>query len=977
MLSIYFFAASLLSVFTTQAQRFNFTNYSIEQGLPQSQVLDIIQDNYGYIWTATQGGIARFDGNNFFSYYKKDGLSTLIDYALYHHSDGTLLIGNHYGLQGYNGRNIYSYEFDVPKPAWVKAVAGDKAGRFFFLSKLKLFAGAAKEKCTIVSLFKEDKVSALRNDLNGNVYAAVIGKGIYQWTNSQWSSICPIYDTSIVIKAIHITAKNQVLLLSGQKLYTVSGGLLLPVFDKGKDYATFLCVSSDNIDRIWIGTTKGALLLDSSFKAQRISEAEGLTDNSIHKIICDREANLWFASDGDGIFRLTNSPVSQLVGGKTFQGNIIMGIAAENENSIWIGSSEFGLQKYNGQVFIPYRIPSSKLEAQKTNSLLLDDKNRLWIGTIGGGIWLFSKGHFNEILTTTGEELNYTLSFYKDSQNTIWACTTKGIFYFSNGKMNPIEGMKLLTLSATEIGKDSLYAATTSGLLLVRNKNNVSKVDVPFSNIGTINCFARLKDKLLLGTEDNGVLFWNIRQNKVVQCSTNNGLISDFIFSLFVDNDSTIFAGTGRGLSKIILSNSDREINVQNFVAPKSQFGPEFNLDVATRISANKIWFGTTKGILEYNKNENIIHSTPPIVYLTSATILVPETTKENHRDTILAWAKLPYNLQLPYNQNNLSFTLSALHFSNPLGIRFMYKLEGAQMDYVPLKGTDKVVLSNLSPGKYRLLAYAVTNDGVKSSNSIDFPFEIDAPYYQKPWFLFFSILSLVGIGILIQHSRTKAKAKRALALEAIRAEDQRLIQERTAEDLHDDLGNKITRISILADVLNSKMPNDDIEQKRIVHQIKENAESLYLGTKDIIWSLTPGNDTLYAIVKRMEAFGMHLFEESSIDFHDYAFSSDLNKVMVPIQIGRNLVMIVKEAFNNIAKHSQASNAYFKCKAIDSSTFEVEISDDGKGIDLTSNRKGNGLSNMQKRAERMGATFTIFPNQNSGTKLLFVIKIPQ
>ena len=99
-------------------------------------------------------------------------------------------------------------------------------------------------------------------------------------------------------------------------------------------------------------------------------------------------------------------------------------------------------------------------------------------------------------------------------------------------------------------------------------------------------------------------------------------------------------------------------------------------------------------------------------------------------------------------------------------------------------------------------------------------------------------------------------KASRLKLVDEVRRQEQIKIQQRTSEDLHDDLGNKITRLSLLTDILETKV-SPNTEQQKLITQIKENIQGLYLGTKDIIWALAPAKHTLRDTLDRIQNFGM------------------------------------------------------------------------------------------------------------------------
>ncbi|MGC4039008.1 MAG: two-component regulator propeller domain-containing protein [Chitinophagaceae bacterium] len=958
------------------AQKYNFTNYNVEQGLAQSQAQDIVQDHNGFLWIATLGGVSRFDGVSFKNYSKADGLLSLLDFTIHPGNNGKIWIGTQDGIQCYSGRNFETLRFtDSIKPVQFTTIQESVEGGVYCIAKNRLYQSFDGRNISRVKQFANYYTTVLSADRNKNIYAAVYKKGIYRLNDGQWTLSFDLnkFDSSMIVYRLCFTGENQYL-LSNKGLFAIKNDSLLPVLSREKLQPEFICIEQDAKGRLWIGTTHGVLVINTG-SVEAIGASEGLTDNSVLRITKDREANLWFATDGGGIFKLTDNPLSCYNSAHGMKGNVVMSVVKEATDKIWIGTMDGGLQIFNGKKFTPVTIPGAGAEARKINALLLDSFKQLWIGTIGGGLWKMADGKFSEILVANGLHFKEIVAIYEDSQRQIWACTGSGVYYYEQGTMHKIQGIDQPCFTIYEQGKDSMLAGTSKGLWRILNKSIVKKVEISGDEAMTVNCILKWKNYFLLGTEDAGIIFWQPITGKSMHCSSRNGLTSDFIFSLFADGDNQIFAGTGHGISKIYLTADSSSFTVRNYSFFNNPYGPECNLNAVQKIERNKICFGTTRGLVIYNPDDSALTSKSPLVYLKNVSLFSNRLDSSLARDTFIAWQPIPVNLNLTHDQNQLTFEFTGLYFSNPLDIRYSYKLEGLDTSYSGPVSSPKVIYSNLPPGKFHFRVYAMTSEGVKSSNSVDFPFEILAPFYQRLWFKLLAVLSLIGSGVLIQYIRMRIKARRDSMIKTIRLEEQQKIQERTSEDLHDDLGNKITRISVLADVLQNKLPGGDNENQKLVTQIKENAQSLYLGTKDIIWSLTPGNDNMYDLLERCYAFGTSLFEETEIEFRSSKLTDELKNIRVSLTLSRNLVMIVKEALNNILKHAEAQCAEILVKDIHTTYLSISVIDDGKGMNpgvIT----GNGLLNMKRRAERIDGQLLISQNNPHGTSITISLKIP-
>src|SRR5690606_35267759 len=134
----------------------------------------------------------------------------------------------------------------------------------------------------------------------------------------------------------------------------------------------------------------------------------------------------------------------------------------------------------------------------------------------------------------------------------------------------------------------------------------------------------------------------------------------------------------------------------------------------------------------------------------------------------------------------------------------------------------------------------------------------------------------------------------------------------RTAEDFHDEVGNKLTRINVLSNILKTKISNPAPDLFRIIEQIQENTAQLYSSTRDILWSLQPSNSNLYEILHRIRDVGVELFQDTDIEFSFSGADERMKRYRLPLDVSRNLIMIFKEALNNCLKYANATQVYME-----------------------------------------------------------------
>jgi len=302
----------------------------------------------------------------------------------------------------------------------------------------------------------------------------------------------------------------------------------------------------------------------------------------------------------------------------------------------------------------------------------------------------------------------------------------------------------------------------------------------------------------------------------------------------------------------------------------------------------------------------------------------------------------------------------------------YQYRLVGLDDTFSNPTSNSSVNYQSLAPGNYVFEARALSRSGIVSDNVIKFPFTIHPAFYQTLIFRFVVVLSLLLAGFALQAYFHRRKNKQLQLIEDLKREERLKARQQTAEDFHDDLGNKLTRISILSDILNTKLNGEHQEEKHLIYQIKENASSLYRGTKDILWALDPKSDNLYEIVCHIAEFGADLFQDTDIVFNIDGVNEHLAETKFPMEYSRNVSMIFKESLNNILRHSGARRVDLKIAELDNSV-QIALSDNGSGFNRDEGHKGHGLKNIFLRADRIGAQLKLDASKGQGAAVTLVI----
>ena len=197
----------------------------------------------------------------------------------------------------------------------------------------------------------------------------------------------------------------------------------------------------------------------------------------------------------------------------------------------------------------------------------------------------------------------------------------------------------------------------------------------------------------------------------------------------------------------------------------------------------------------------------------------------------------------------------------------------------------------------------------------------------------------------------------------------------KAARDFHDELGHKLTKISLFSEIVKRNLNGASPEVTDYLERINHTAKGLAGGMRDFIWTLNPEKDSLHEVAMRLKDFGDGLFDKTGIAFRTQGVSDELEAISLTMDTRRHLTLIFKEAMNNALKHSGCENTVLTF-SLEGQRFSVSLRDDGKGILAPQENEGeailngshekrprqpsgNGLHNMQLRARKISGSLDI------------------
>jgi len=963
-----YFLLLLFSPSFLSAQKFHFQNYNVQQGLIQSQVLTITQDNFDNLWFGTLGGISRYDGKTFTNYSETDGLISNYASCILADRESNIWIGTPYGLSMFNGGTFKNIRFSkLPTGNIVRSVQQDGMNRIWVLVSGKLYQIDQSGNPVLTPVTSEkEMISSIQVDKQDVLYASVPGKGVYRLEKEGWKMITPLpeYNEWGIFQKMVFDAKdkNKFYLLTGNGIFSVNKGVINPLIRAG-NMGKFLNMYQDKSNKLWFASSQGLYqYADSGLTA--FNPGNGYEGSGTDVIFQDREHNIWLGTSGTGVFRYSYQPFLIYDQFSAAKNTSIMPILEDHDRT-YFGTDGQGVYMYDGKNMTPVKSLSDNPMDLHITGLFHGKENEIYILSSSSFFSKYADGKMTRV--PLGDSKGCVYDVLPDNNGGYWVASCWGFLYVSSsGKTTRL--LDIYSNRVFPITADSVMVSTDIGLYLVGNDFKYRKINDSLLNASNYMALSTLGKYYLLATSNKGFIIYNSVTGARRQFTTKDGLNADFIYSVATDHKNQIWLGTGRGINKIIFDTASETVKISNLSIPGDISSAECNQEAALYDSNKNLWIGTVAGLFKYfpdSGNRNIY--LPPVV-LQQVQVFSKEISTKHFTGLVNSWYTIPKDLVLPHNENHLTFTFQCPSYLHSESLLYQYQLEGMEKSYSALTSNHFVVYPALPPGHYTFKARAFVDGIGYSPKNAEFSFDIKAAFYQTLYFKFLLLVLAMAVILWIQWLRIRMRVRQVNRIEEVKQEENIKVRQTASEDFHDEVGNSLTRIQVLTDVLHTKLGAGHEEEKRIIGQIKENVSGLYQGTRDILWALNPESDIINEIGHRLESLGIDLFQDTGICFCYENLLGEAEKVKLPGNYNRNIMMIFKEAMSNCLKHAQARHVKLKVQKNALQEILIELSDDGIGFNQLFIKKGHGFQNMLKRANRIKSKFKISSKPGEGTR---------
>ena len=728
-----------------RAQQLPFSRLSISDGLEDTVVFSIEQDQSGFLWIATRTGINRFDGNQFWTYGKEQGLSHNLARDLLSTKSGALWASSELGLARFNGERFQTVE-GWPENTAARAISEASDGTIWVATYgaglLQVQTGTSPK---IIQHINEqnglpnNRVRSILVDNKGHIWAGM-SNNIIRIKSGVIETI-PWQTKSSEIRTFYQHSDDSIWVGTRHGVVKYNGEAFVPMF-LGPDLSqqTINTIMRDKQDNIWLGTRDfGVYKLDKNSNYQHFDMTDGLPDNSVNSIFQDNEDNMWFGTYGGGLARLSTSKVLNWKAQSNLSNPNVYSIADDKLGCIWFGTNGSGVSRLCDDQMKHFSRDDG-LPHNKVLATVIDKDGSPWFGTLQG-LSHYVDGKFINYDQAEGMSGSINYHIIQTADGNLWIGTNNGLDRYDGEKFtqfNTTHGLPNNRINRIlESSNGGLWIASAHGLTFYKNNSftNYSISDGLPANF--INDFYEDDTGGLWIATNNGLSYFVDGHFK--NWTTLDGLPHNNTSVILPGNGNDIWIGTSRGVA--IFDGED-------FTIITSREGLVFDLvnrGAGFKALKGDLWFGTGDGISRFSADYKPGSSQFPPVHILSV----------SNNQTVL-----PVDIHANIQQvgSGLNFKFAAVSFQRSPDVNFRYRL--TQNSTLPWRETRlrELQINALAPGDYTFEVTARIGTGKWNPQPSKFHFTVTPPFWRTLWFFALVIVSILGAFFYRNH-RSKLHA--------------------------------------------------------------------------------------------------------------------------------------------------------------------------------------------------------------------------
>jgi signal transduction histidine kinase/ligand-binding sensor domain-containing protein len=948
--------------------RMLFRNWTTRDGLPHNRVRTVARTSDGFLWLATDAGVARFDGATCKVFGLRDGLPSPTVLALHEAADRTLWCGTIGGGLGLlrDGKVVRTYSTADGLPAnWIYAIDRGADGNIIVNTRngmarfadgifqpippgeaerepqFGIVTGADGVKWVSVRrhLMRKEAgatwlqdpggppaVEAIWGDHRGAIWVCGRGK-LWKYDGSTWVSWTIPFESMNATVTGAVTRDGTVWIAFRRRglIGFRDDRFIRPVSANGFDPDMVETVAAVDGNSVWLTTMDGLnQMTRPTIESFAVNDPASLhASNDIGDLVEDAPGELVLATQGSGFYRWKNGVATRIPcdpeGNESVIGNAVF---KDRSGSIWLGG--------RGRHFL-YEIPPGGVPIPRDADLvgargvwtIAETASGLWVGTGVGGLFLKSGDRFKEIPFSDSKEP--VKAVVEDRGGSLWVGTRgSGLYARHNGIWK-------------QYGKES---GLISEDIRAVYEDTAGRIWVG-SNGGGLACYAA---------------------GRFITVTSDEGLPSDTVSQIVMDAAGRLWVGTHHGLAVVesdelalIAAGTVRNIHPRVIDQTDGLPTDEFAISPPARAHDGAFYLATLKGFIRVDPGQIQRDEIRPTAYIAGVSANgVPA-------------GQVSGPLDFPPGTERIKIAFSGIHSGDHRRLRFRSRLAGVDQEWTMAAGEEVAEYRQLDPGSYRFEVQASIGNDLWSTRPAVVEFSIIPFFWQTLWFKGVLGMAAVGIAASAAAFRERRHARqRIAAMERKQAVDAE--RSRIARDLHDDVGAGLTQIAMQSQLIERNLAEKPERATLWLGEIFTNAKSMTRALDEIVWAVNPEHDTLENFVLFLGTL-MQDFANASGLRSRFDVPDAIPEMNMPPAVRHHLYLAAKEILHNVVKHAQAEQVTLQVR-LDNGNLCITIIDDGKGFTDTPGTVGaDGLGNMHSRLGQIRGSCSRTSNPDAGTSV--------
>ncbi|WP_446010367.1 ligand-binding sensor domain-containing protein [Candidatus Electrothrix sp.] len=747
-------------------------------------VLDITQDDDGFLWLATYTGLVRFDGEEFVQYNRmmRDDFPASAVRTLLKDSKGRLWIGT-------NDNGLFFYQDDIDiftgftvedgLPAnSVRVLFEDQDGGLWIgtTSGLAYFDGTTFQRFPLLDVPGNKLVNFICQDASGTLWVGTKRAGSLYVFDKQAKGFVP-YHGMLAQLTQHTVLESMVKDRTGKGLWAITADMLflvkddevVKVFDLNNEVnhpgkISNTRIYQDNNGTLWLTGDSGLFrYYQGEFDA--FSQREGLSDDIVSAAYQDKEGSLWLGTR-PGIDQFSETKFLIYSDSEGMLGQTVNAVLEEKPGEFLVATNQgLNLVRPDLNTVEPF---SEQQFKTRIRHLYKDSLDRVWVSTYGNGLLVLKDRKIvQQLKVQDGLVSDRVRVVLEDRQHNIWVGTTSGISvidqhgtitnytsrtYTSKGE----SGLKNdFILSLYEDQQGRIWIGTDGGGIHIYEQGRIQRRYERDKRLpgNVIFRFYQEPEGGMWVTSNNGIFI--IRGDKIHTLSSRQGLLTNSIFEITADAKDRLWMTSSLGVFYVHQQDIEEVLLGKKKTFPRVVFDNHSGLKknpTATawmEVSTNKtLWIPTHGGVAVIDPDHIPINEILPKTIILSSNIKTAGT-KDSQGVFFI-----------PPETSRLNFYFTVLSFVSPEKNQLQFKLEGFDKEWSSPSKKREVSYTNLPPGSYSFKVKGRNNDGVSSSDDAVLRFYRVPYYYETSWFRFLVIITSVFLfilaGVLIYRHRVK-----------------------------------------------------------------------------------------------------------------------------------------------------------------------------------------------------------------------------